>query len=178
MNLATSAVGFDRHRYGSRRDPKLPIANVNYGNPLSCRRRLTRKALQTQVNACPSWRLCGPNSCRGLRDLRIVQRPSSDEDDMRAGFGFAEKLGTANTTEPPMHLIAAIGNALKIGEIALHRHRLLWKAGIDCPATRAEVLAKSAPAHARNDGRRGHFIANSLAQTPACDQHETSLDSV
>ena len=108
------------------------------GRPLGCRRRLTRKVLQTQVDACPSWRLCGPNSCRGLRDLRIVQCPSSDEDEMRAGFGFAEELGTANTTEPPMHLIAAIGNALKIGEIALHSHRLLWKTGIDCPQEKVD----------------------------------------
>jgi hypothetical protein len=42
---------------------------------------------------------------------------------MWAGFGFAEKLRTAHATEPPMHLAAAIGDALKIREFAFDGDR-------------------------------------------------------
>jgi len=89
---------------------------------------------------------------------------------MWAGFGFAEKLRTADATKPPMHLAAAISDALKIGEFAFDGYCFGWKAGIDGSAAGSEVLAQTTPADSCHDRCGSDLIANGSAQTPSSDQ--------
>jgi hypothetical protein len=93
-------------------------------------------------------------------------------------FGFAEELCTADAAKPAMHLVAAIGDALKIGEFTFDGYRLGWKAGIDGPAAGSEVLAEATPTNPCDDGRSHGLIANGSAQTPSSDQHWYSLTDV
>jgi hypothetical protein len=89
---------------------------------------------------------------------------------MWAGFGFAEKMRTAEAAKPPMHLAAAIGDALKIGEFAFDGYRFRWKASIDGSAAGSEVLAQTTPADACHDRCGSDLIANGSAQTPTSNQ--------
>jgi hypothetical protein len=90
---------------------------------------------------------------------------------MWTGFGCAKELRTADATKPPMHLAAAIGDALKIGQFTFDGYRFGQKAGIDRPAAGSEVLADTAPTYPCDDRRSRDLIANGSAQTPSSDQH-------
>jgi hypothetical protein len=94
---------------------------------------------------------------------------------MRPGFGFAEKLRAAYAAKPPMHLVAAVGDALKIPEFAFDGERIDGKAGIDGPAAGSKVLADTTPTDARENGRSRDLIAHGPAQAPTGDQHDNSL---
>jgi hypothetical protein len=91
------------------------------------------------------------------------------------GFRRAEKLRAANAAKPPMHLAAAVGNALEIAEFAFDTERIARKAGIDSPAAGSEVLAETTPTDARDNGRSRDLIAHSPAQTPSGDHHGNSI---
>jgi hypothetical protein len=95
---------------------------------------------------------------------------------MWAGFGFAEKLGAADATKTPMHLAAAICDALKIGEFAFDGYRVGWKASIDGSATGSEVLAETTPTDSCHDRYGSDLIANGSAQTPSSVQHWISFE--
>jgi hypothetical protein len=78
-------------------------------------------------------------------------------------LGFAEKMRTAGFAKSPMHSIAAIGNALKIGKLAFDGDRCGWKTGVDGPAAGAKVLAQTTPTHSRHDWCGVHRITNGTA---------------
>ena len=97
---------------------------------------------------------------------------------MRTSFGFAEKMCTAGTAKPPMHVVATIGQALKIGEFTFNNDRVSFKTSVDGSATGTDILAKATPTYSRHDGGGSHLVANGAAQTSSGDQHGTSFDSV
>jgi hypothetical protein len=74
-----------------------------------------------------------------------------------------------------VHLTAAIGEALKIGEFAFDGYRFGCKAGIDGPAAGSQVLAEPTPTDPCDDRRSRDLIANGSAQTPSSDQHWNSF---
>jgi hypothetical protein len=74
-----------------------------------------------------------------------------------------------------MHLAAAIGDALKIGEFAFDGYGFGSKADIDSPAAGSQVLAEPTPTDPCDDRRSHDLIANGSAQTPSGDQHCNSF---
>ena len=105
------------------------------------RRRLTRNARNSVVDACPDRRSIGPNGRRRPRDFWIVQSPGANKNKIWTRFRFAEELCAEDRTKAPMHLVAAIGDALKIGELPFDRDRSRWKTDIHDSAAGPEVLA-------------------------------------
>jgi hypothetical protein len=87
---------------------------------------------------------------------------------------FAEQRGTAHATEPPMHNVPTIRHALKIGEFTFNGYRFGAKASIDGSTPGSQVLAKTTPADARDDGSGRNSIPNGPAQTPSRDHHGNS----
>jgi hypothetical protein len=116
-----------------------------------------------------------PYRGRGLRYFQVIQCSGANEHEVRPGFGFAEKLCTALAAKPPMHLVAAVGDALKIPEFAVDGERIAGKTGIDGPAAGSKVLADTTPTDARDNGRSRDLVAHGPAQAPSGDQHDNSL---
>jgi hypothetical protein len=107
--------------------------------------------------------LIGPNSRRGPRDFSIVQSPGANKNQMWTRFRFAEELCAANRTKAATHLVAAMGDTLKIGKLPLDRDRIRWKTDIHGTAAGPEVLTQAAPTDSRHDRRGTHRVTDRTA---------------
>jgi hypothetical protein len=104
--------------------------------------------LKFVVNAGPARRLGCPYSDSGLRDLGVIESSSSNEDEMGPSFRLAEQLRATGHAEPPMHHVAAVGDATVITCHPVDSERRRGEADVDRPATSSEILANAAPANA------------------------------
>ena len=90
---------------------------------------------------------------------------------MRTRFGLAEKLRATSGAEPPVHHVAAVGDATVSTRGSLDGEGCRGEADVDCAATRPEVLTDAAPAYPRDNGFRRRFVADLLAQTATRNRH-------
>src|SRR5690242_17531259 len=97
----------------------------------------------------------------------IVKRASPDEDEMRADFGFAEQVGSADRTKPPMHPVAAIRRAYEVPRFASDRHIRRQKAYADGSISGRKILTEAAPAQSGGDRFGRRFVSNGTAKTAA-----------
>ena len=135
------------------------------------RGRLSLDPRQTWVNASPVRRARCPDRHRGMREVGIIKSPRAHEDQMWPRLGLAEERCPAGLTEPPVHSGAAVRNAEVIFCPSGDSECRGAEAGIDGSTAGAEILAFSAPAHARDDRRLRTLPADRPAKTSACDRH-------
>src|SRR5436309_3119499 len=90
---------------------------------------------------------------------------------MRTRLCLAEERRPARRTESPVHLVAAVRDTWKVGSLARHRERRCAEAGVDRSAAGTDILALSAPAHARDDWWRRAFPANRSTEASTCYRH-------
>jgi len=140
---------------------------------LCCRRRLPFQSRQSCINAGPTWRTGRPDRHRRVGKIRIVECPRSNEDQMRSCLGLAEERSAAIWAEPAVHPVLAIGHTREVAQPPYDLERCGAKAGTDCSAACAQILAIAAPAHPRSDRRFRALPANRSAKTPARDCHCT-----
>ena len=77
----------------------------------------------------------------GLPISWIVEGTGSDENEVRAAFGFAEHVRTAVRTEAAMHDVAAVGDAAEATRLSLDGDGLAGEANVYGRTTGADVLA-------------------------------------
>src|SRR5215471_1668584 len=70
-----------------------------------------------------------------------------------------------------MHFVATIRDAWIVVRLTCHRKRRCAEAGVDRSATRADILAVPAPAHARHNWGCRAFPANCPTEASTCYRH-------
>jgi hypothetical protein len=137
------------------------------------RRRLHLHPRQLRVNAGPTWRAGCPDGHRGVSEIRIIKSSDPNEDQVWSCLGLAKERSTAISTEPTVHLIAAVRDARKVACLSRNLERRRPKAGANRSAACAQVLTVPAPTHARNDRQLQAFPANRTAEAPASHCHRS-----
>src|SRR5580704_17225130 len=90
---------------------------------------------------------------------------------MGTRFCLAEQLCATGRAEPPMHHVAAVGDATIIARRSVDSEGLRGEADVDRAATRSEILTNAAPAQARDDWFRCGFVSDLSAQTATRNCH-------
>lgn len=120
---------------------------------LRSRRRLLFHPRQRLVDASPTRSAGRPYRHRRACQIRIVERPRPDKDQMRPRLGLAEERRAASRAEPAVHSIAAVGDTREVARLPGYLESRSAKGSTHRSAACAQVLAVSAPAHARHNGR-------------------------
>jgi hypothetical protein len=108
-----------------------------------------------------------------LGDLRVIERASAYEYEMRPRFRAAEHGRAASRAKHSMHDVAALGDIRIVAGYAVDDEILGLEAGIDRAAPGAQILAQAAPANARNDRRICALETYRAAQTTPGYFHPT-----
>ena len=90
---------------------------------------------------------------------------------MGTRFGLAEQLCAASRAEPPVHHVAAVGDATIIARRSVDGEGRRGEADVDRTATRSEILTNAAPAQTRDDWFRRGFVSDLSAQTATRNCH-------
>src|SRR5580704_3660525 len=138
-------------------------------------RRLLLDLGQALIEAGPAGRAACPDRHGRTGDLRIVERAGTHENQVRAGFRGAEEVRAAALAEAAMRDVAAVGDHAVVARFALDLQRRAREADIYRGATRADVLAHPAPAHAGDDRRRINRVAHGPAQATTGVRHVPKL---
>ena len=149
----------------------MTISISAFERSLSRRWRLSVHARQRCVNASPARRAGCPDRHRRAGKIRIIEGSDTNEDQMRSCLGLAEERRAAVRAKPAVHSIAAVCDAREVARLPCNLESRSAKAGANRSAACAQVLAVSAPAHARNDGRLHALPSNRTAQAPAGHCH-------
>lgn len=145
--------------------------NPHVTRELGCGWRLPFQSRQRGVDASPTWRTGRPDRHRRLGEIRIVERSCPHEYQVRSRLGLTEKRSAAFGAKPAVHTSPAIGHAREVARPSDDPERFGAKARANRSASRAEVLAIAAPAHARGDRRFRALPAHRAAQALSRDCH-------
>ena len=109
------------------------------------------------------------NPDRGGRpdDVRRIQRPGADEDEMRADLGLAEQMHPAQLAEPSVHPVAAVRHADEVARLPGNGEAIRRKADADRRVAGRDVLAQPAPAQPGGYRLGLRVVADRAAKTAA-----------
>src|SRR4051812_26827629 len=109
------------------------------------RRRLILHLRQLRIDAGPARSGRGPDRHRRIGEIRIVEGPNADKDQMRTRLCFAEEWRPARWAESPVHPVPTIRDAWIVAGLTRYGERSCAEAGVDGSASGTEILAVPAP---------------------------------
>jgi len=136
-----------------------------------CWRRLSLDPRKAIGETRPARCACRPHRERWLRDAGIVERPNSNEYQVRSGLGLTEERRTARRAKPSSHPVSAIGETEVVSSLSGDGKARRTKARVHSSATCAKVLAITAPAHPGHHGQLQTCPANRAAKASTRYRH-------
>jgi hypothetical protein len=128
---------------------------------------------QRSVHASPTRCAGCPNRHRRARKIRIIEGSNPNEDQMRSCLCLAKERRTAVRAKSAVHSVAAVCHAREVACLPYNLECRGAKASTNRSAACAQVLAVSAPAHARDDRRLRALPSNRAAKTSPGHCHRT-----